>query len=146
MFDDATIEALTFQLGQSKVGGLYVTTEAGSVLKNMTTKHTSLLNTLWDGEKIHVDRQSGSYDVDNILSCSFSVQPDLFTEALGKKENMIRGSGLLARMLVCYPQSTQGFRSISEPFTNFDLEDFNTRMKQLCQFSITVHRIRKSSV
>ena len=29
VFDDATIEALTFQLGQSKVGGLYVTTEAG---------------------------------------------------------------------------------------------------------------------
>lgn len=143
VFDDATIEALTFQLGQSKVGGLYVTTEAGSVLKNMTTKHTSLLNTLWDGEKIHVDRQSGSYDVDNILSCSFSVQPDLFTEALGKKENMIRGSGLLARMLVCYPQSTQGFRSISEPFTNFDLEDFNTRMKQLCQFSITCAQDQK---
>ena len=38
---------------------------------------------------------------------------------------------------------TQGFRSISESFTNFDLEDFNTRMKQLCQFSSTCTQEQK---
>lgn len=136
IYDDVTIESLIFQLNKSNLGGLYVTSEAGSVFKNMTSKHTAALNTLWDAETIRIDRKtSDSFEVNNVLSCAFALQPDLFAEAFSKKENLIRGSGLLARMLVCAPQSIQGFRRTIEAFTNYDLVDFNERIETLCAFA-----------
>lgn len=100
---------------------------------------------LWDAETIQVDRQTKeSFELNNVLSCSFALQPDLFNETISSKESMMRGSGLIARMLICAPQSTQGYRQTKVESANYHLEDFNDRIEQLCQFSLIAKQSHQS--
>lgn len=123
--------------------GLY-SDEAGSILSGELLDDFPLLNSLWNGSPIEIDRAgSGSYKIEDArLSCMFMVQPKLFEAYMAKKGEQARASGLFARMLICEPFSTIGSRtSLNEDIllNNSNpaaLEAFNKQVKQRLEKSV----------
>jgi len=66
------------------------------------------------------------------LTVSMMVQDSAFSEYMRNKGEQSRGSGLLARFLVCRPQSRQGTRFIDGVTATWSRVDkFNERIEQL---------------
>lgn len=148
IFSDSTIESLLFELSRSRTGGLFMSTEAGNILSRITTNFTSNLNSLWDGDSISIDRKSShSFILENkSLTCAFMLQPSVLEQIMKTKETLSRGSGLLARFLVCKPESTQGTRFIQQTFQNFHLVDFHERIAELLGLSSQFRAMNKTEV
>jgi len=92
------------------------------------------LSSLWCGGPISRSRaQDGTTKLyDRRLSIHLMVQPKLAMELMLSNENM-QDQGFLARFLVCYPESTIGFRTYkeSDPFTESRLGQYWQRMTEL---------------
>jgi putative DNA primase/helicase len=89
---------------------------------------------LWDGGTHTVDRRtSESFMVRNArLSMSLSIQPAAILAFLRKAGDIARGSGFLARFLIAWPESTQGFRDYEEPLEMWPaLTAYNTRIRAI---------------
>ncbi|MBS7459049.1 DUF3987 domain-containing protein, partial [Coralloluteibacterium stylophorae] len=73
------------------------------------------LNKAWDGAKtLTLDRADDSIEVFNPrLTISMMVQEKVFKAFMDKRGEIARASGHLARYLVAWPASTQGFRFMS---------------------------------
>lgn len=123
LYADVTPEALAYGLATRWPAGGIVSAEAGivfgshgmgsdSVMRNLAT-----LNQLWDGKEITIDRRtSESFSVTGArLTVALQVQEDTLREFFGKSGRLARGTGFLARFLVAWPESTQGWREYVEP-------------------------------
>ncbi len=88
------------------------------------------LSALWDGEPVRRVRVGdGIYELrDRRLSMHLMVQPDVATRLLG--DDLLRGQGLLSRMLVVEPDSTIGTRKSRKPAAKSEaaLAAYYTRM------------------
>lgn len=144
VINDITIAAIKKELGTGWPSlGLY-SDEAGSILSSALLEDSPLLNSLWNGSSIEVDRAgTGSYKIEDArLSCMFMVQPKLFESYMAKKGEQARASGLFARTLFCEPFSTIGQRtSVNEEWlinssNPIALEVFNQRVKERLQKSV----------
>ena len=137
LYSDSTIESLLFELSQTRFGGLLISTEAGNLLSKVNANYTSNLNSLWDGESIHIGRKSsGNFSLEQKpLTCALMLQPKVLESILNKKETITRGSGFWARFLICKPDSTQGTRFFQPHTKNFHLDDFHERITELLQIS-----------
>lgn len=93
--------------------------EGEIVLKGGAMNKLGTLNKAWDGARtLTMDRVDDSIVVTNPrLTISMMVQERVFREFMDKRGELARGSGHLARYLVAWPASTQGFRfmSLEEP-------------------------------
>lgn len=93
--------------------------EGEIVLKGGAMNKLGTLNKAWDGARtLTLDRADDSIIVTNPrLTISMMVQEKVFGEFMKKRGDLARGSGHLARYLVAWPASTQGFRfmSLDEP-------------------------------
>ena len=140
IYGDSTPEALTFALGTRWPSGAVISAEAGSIFgahgmgKDSIMRNLSTLNELWDGKPMTFDRRSTeSYTVRGArLTVGLAIQAATLREFLGKSGALARGSGFLARFLICAPMSTQGTRPFSEAPKSWPaLEAFNRRITEI---------------
>jgi putative DNA primase/helicase len=137
---DATPEALGLSLVKNWPSGGIISSEGGSVLggHGMTSdskmRYLSLLNQLWDGADISVERKtSESFTVSGVrLTVALQVQEPTIREFFSNDHDLARGSGFMARFLMCWPDSTQGTRNYDEAPAGWPaVEKFNQRLTVL---------------
>lgn len=137
LYADATPEALAFGLAKTWPSGGVVTAEGGAIFgshgmgKDSVMRNLSLLNQLWDGATLTFDRRTTeSFTVRGArLTVALQVQEPTLREFFKQSGPLARGCGFLARFLVSWPESTQGFRPFTEAPDNWPrLAAFNRRI------------------
>jgi len=117
-----------------------ISDEGSIVLNGGATNKLATLNKAWDGPSLLTfDRADDSIEVrDPRVTVSFMVQEQVFQKFMDKRGVMARESGFLARFLICWPASTQGFRymSLDEPVWEH-LPGFHRRMNELLEATAT---------
>ncbi len=119
LYADATPEALAHGLATGWPSGGVLSAEAGAVFGahgmgyETILRNLALLNVLWDGGEIAVDRRSKpSFQLrDRRLTFGLMVQPDALRGFLERAGALPRGTGFIARFLIAWPASTQGMRA-----------------------------------
>jgi putative DNA primase/helicase len=127
LYADATPEALAYGLAKQWPSGGVVSAEAGIVFgshgmsKDSVMRNLGLLNQLWDGTSLAIDRRSGeSFTVRGArLTVALQVQEPTLREFFTRSGALARGTGFLARFLVAWPESTQGQRPFTDPPANW---------------------------
>lgn len=122
IYADATPEALAWSLAKSWPSGGVLSAEAGLVFgahamgKDSIMRNLAMLNVLWDGGTLHVDRRTTeSFAVHGArLTIALQVQEQTLREFFARANGLARGSGFLARFLIAWPESTQGTRAFRE--------------------------------
>lgn len=102
---------------------------ADSVMRNL-----SMLNQLWDGCHLAVDRRtSESFTVRGArLSVALQVQEATMRAFFEKAGPLARGSGFMVRFLVAWPQSTQGTRRFVDAPEHWpQMAGFNRRITEI---------------
>ncbi len=120
---DATPEALKWSLAKGWPSGGIMSSEAGLVFgahgmgKESVMRNLATLNQLWDGVPIATDRRTtDSFTVRGArLTIALQVQEATLRSFFDRSEGLARGTGFLARFLLAWPESTQGFRAFSDP-------------------------------
>jgi putative DNA primase/helicase len=127
LYTDATPQALAYGLAHNWPAGGVVSAEAGIVFgshgmgKDSVMLSMGQLNQLWDGNSLTIDRRTTeSYTVKGArLTVALQVQEPTLREFFKQSGALARGIGFLARFLVAWPESTQGFRPFSEAPANW---------------------------
>ncbi|MBS3916999.1 MAG: DUF3987 domain-containing protein, partial [Sulfuritalea sp.] len=134
---DDTPENLAYVLAREWPSAGVLSSEAGAVFGShgmgaeSAMRNLALLNILWDGGTLDVGRRSKeSFTVRGArLTVALQVQEPTLREFFAKSGPLARGSGFLARFLVAWPESTQGYRPFSEAPANWPrLAEFNRRI------------------
>lgn len=140
LYADATPEALAHSLARQWPSGGVLSSEAGAVFgshgmgRDSIVRNLSLLNVLWDGGALTVDRRTAeSFTVHGArLSMGLQVQESPLRDFFRAAGQVARGSGFLARFLICWPASTQGTRAFTEPPQRWPaLARFHQRVKDI---------------
>ena len=140
LYADVTPEALAYSLAKNWPSGGVVSAEAGIVFgshgmgKDSVMRNLGLLNQLWDGGSLTIDRRtSESFTVKGArLTMSLQVQEPTLREFFEKSGALARGTGFLARFLIAWPESTQGQRPFTEPPTAWPhVAAFNRRIAEI---------------
>ncbi len=148
IYADATPEALTYGLYKNWPSGGVVSAEAGAVLgahgmnSDSVMRNLATLNQLWDGNPLTVDRRtSESYTVRGArLTIALQVQEATLRDFLKRSGTLARGTGFLARFLLAWPESTQGYRTFTEPPESWPaMEAFNQRIAQILNQSLPLN-------
>ncbi|MBK9219661.1 MAG: DUF3987 domain-containing protein [Uliginosibacterium sp.] len=122
LYTDVTPEALAYGLARQWPSGGVVSAEAGIVFgshgmgKDSVMRNLGLLNQLWDGTSLTIDRRSSeSFTVRGArLTVALQVQEPTLQEFFCRSGALARGTGFLARFLLAWPESTQGQRFFTE--------------------------------
>ena len=148
LYQDVTPEALAWSLASGWPCGGIASSEAGTVFgghsmsKDSITRALSLLNQLWDAAApLNVDRRtSESFSVRSArVSLSLMIQEPTFLDFLERSGALARGSGFLARLLLAWPESTQGSRFyLDPPHGTPALSAFNARLAGLLAYPLPV--------
>jgi putative DNA primase/helicase len=147
IYADVTPEALGYALGKQWPSGGVVSAEAGivfgshgmgsdSVMRNLAT-----LNQLWDGNTLTIDRRtSESFSVrGGRLTVALQVQEATIRAFFEKSGVLARGTGFLARFLMAWPESTQGFRPFAEAPEHWPhMATFNQRISEILRQQIPI--------
>ncbi len=137
IYGDATPEALTHSLAKEWPSGGVISSEAGSVFGShgmggdSVMRNLATLNQLWDGATLKTKRRSSeSFNVKGArLTMALQVQEATIRAFFDSTKGLARGTGFLARFLVSWPESTQGFRPFTEAPANWPaLAAFNSRL------------------
>ena len=120
---DETPENLAWGLARQWPAAGVVSSEAGLIFgahgmgKDSVMRNLALLNILWDGGTHSVGRRtSESFTVKGArLTVALQVQEATLRAFFDKAGPLARGTGFLARFLVAWPESTQGYRAFTEP-------------------------------
>ena len=134
LYEDSTSEALFYGMYKNLSTAGLVSSEGGGVLGGRAFNDLSKQNSIWSGDAITIDRKtSESFElVGGRLTVSMMVQESAFSEYMNNKGEQSRGSGLLARFLICHPKSRQGNRFIDGATQSWEcLERFNARIEHL---------------
>lgn len=111
LYEDTTERALLEGLQGRGISAGLISDEGGNILKSNLFNNPANFNTLWGGRDCYVNRMDGSFTIeDSRLTASIQIQPELWLHSSKLANHFIRESGLLARFLVCYPESTRGSR------------------------------------
>jgi len=146
MFGDTTPEALAFSLGKNWPVGGVLSSEAGIVFgghamgKDSVMRNLAMLNSLWGGETLTVDRRSvESFTVRGArLTMGLAVQPETIRTFLDSSKGLARGIGFLARFLIAWPTSTQGHRQFKDAPDHWpQLAKFHRRLGVLLDTPLT---------
>lgn len=134
LYDDASPSAIKEGLSENGQSIGIFSDEAQSVFDGQAFRDMAMINTLWGGGTLTVDRTSSpSFVIRGArLTMSLMVQPVIMQKFIEKKGEEARGTGLFARFLICDPVSTQGFRQIDQfekPSQNLSL--FKSKIKSI---------------
>lgn len=148
IYADATPEALTHSLYKNWPSGGVVSAEAGSVLgahgmgSESVMRNLAMFNQLWDGNPLTIDRRtSESYTVRGArLTIALQVQEATLRDFLDRSGTLARGTGFLARFLLAWPESTQGYRAFTEPPKSSPaMGGFNQRITKILNLSLPLN-------
>jgi putative DNA primase/helicase len=148
LYADATPEALSHALASGWPSGAVMSAEAGAVFGahgmgyETIMRNLALLNVLWDGGEIAIDRRSKpSFRLrDRRLTFGLMVQPEALRGFLERAGTLPRGSGFIARFLIAWPASTQGTRSYRvAPESMPAVERFGQRIRELLDTPLCTH-------
>ena len=140
MLGDETPESLVWVLAKEWPSAGIISSEAGAILgahgmgKDSVMRNLATLNTLWDGGAISIGRKtSESFRLEGArLTVALQIQISTLKSFFDKSGGLARGTGFLARFLVCCPESTQGNRPFTEaPDTWPRLAAFNRRLSAI---------------
>ena len=135
IYNDATPESIAWGLHTQWPSGGLISDEAGMVLGNHAGRNLPLLNKLRDGDSITVDRRSvESFTLSEPnFTLALMIQPKTFQHFLENQGKNARDIGFFSRCLMTYPESTQGWRSISniQDVVWKDLPIFQARMESI---------------
>lgn len=140
IYADATPEALAYGLAHYWPSGGVVSAEGGLVFgshamgKDSIMRNLAMLNQLWDGNHLTIDRRTTeSFAVKGVrLTMALQVQEPTLREFFARSGALARGTGFLARFLVAWPESTQGYRPFTEAPPSWPhLEGFNRRIAEI---------------
>jgi putative DNA primase/helicase len=140
IYCDATPEALKWNLAKVWPAGGIVSSEAGLVFgahgmgKDSVMRNLATLNQLWDGVDIATERRTTeSFTVRGArLTVALQVQEAALREFCNKSGGLARGTGFLARFLLAWPESTQGYRPFTEAPENWPhLAAFHLRITEI---------------
>ena len=146
LYTDATPEALSHALATGWPSAAVLSAEAGAIFGahgmgfEAILRNLALLNVLWDGGGIDIDRRSkSSYRLrDRRLTFGVMVQPEALRTFIERAGALPRGSGFLARFLIAWPASTQGHRPYRPaPVAMPAVEQFNIRIRALLDTPLT---------
>ncbi|MEM5341608.1 YfjI family protein [Paraburkholderia azotifigens] len=147
IYADATPEALKWGLSAQWPSAAVLSSEAGVVLgshgmgKDSLMRNLSTLNQLWDGTPIYTERRtSESFTVNGArLTVALQVQEATLLSFFERSGGLARGSGFLARFLVAWPESTQGFRPFVEaPELWPHVASFNKRIEEILDQPVAI--------
>ncbi|WP_417762227.1 YfjI family protein [Shewanella sp.] len=133
-YEDCTIEALLDGLSRSSANAFLTTSEGAVVMNSRAMANTSYINSLWSGDDISVDRKSlDSFTLSDVrLSVHIMSQLCVVERFLKGSRDDPRGTGFLARFLVCAPFSTCGSRQISGVLhPKNSIKEFNEKIVSL---------------
>ncbi|OJZ19773.1 MAG: hypothetical protein BGP21_03370 [Thiobacillus sp. 65-29] len=127
LLGDETPENLAWGLAKHWPSAGVVSAEAGTVFGahgmsgDSVMRNLALLNVLWDGGTHSVGRRtSESFTVKGArLTVALQIQEMTLRSFFDKSGGLARGTGFLARFLVAWPESTQGFRPFTEAPPNW---------------------------
>jgi len=149
IYQNATPEALLHGLSQCPSAGI-MSNEGGNVLNGRVMGDLSMLNSAWDGSIQSVDRKtSESIYLNNVrLTISNMLQKVAFDKFINSKGDEARGIGFFARLLICYPESTQGSRYFEQgSSTSVALTKFQDRITEILNaYPIDVDSFSKRTV
>ena len=152
LYADTTPEALAFNLANAWPSGGVGAAEGGLVLgshgmgKDSVTRNLAMLNQLWDGKPLAVDRRSSeSFVVEHArLTVSLMIQAATLHEFYQKSGALARGIGFFARFLISHPESTQGYRTFAEEPDSWPaLNAFNSRITTILSRSAPFNERKK---
>lgn len=133
-FEDSTIEALLSALNENIPNASLSSSEGGILLNSRIASYTAILNALWSGDDVTVNRKlEESFTLEEArLVISIMTQWCAFERFMKKSKDDVRGNGFLSRFLVCAPFSNCGFRqSNGIDSTRDGLQAFDDRLYQL---------------
>lgn len=127
LLGDETPENLAWGLAKHWPSAGVVSAEAGTVFGahgmsgDSVMRNLALLNVLWDGGTHSVGRRtSESFTVKGArLTVALQIQEMTLRSFFDRSGGLARGTGFLARFLVAWPESTQGFRPFTEAPPNW---------------------------
>ena len=137
LLGDETPENLAWGLAKHWPSAGVVSAEAGIVFGahgmsgDSVMRNLGLLNVLWDGGSHSVGRRtSESFTVKGArLTVALQIQEMTLRSFFDKSGGLARGTGFLARFLVAWPESTQGYRPFTEAPENWPhLATFHKRI------------------
>lgn len=137
LLGDETPENLAWGLAKHWPSAGVVSAEAGIVFGahgmsgDSVMRNLGLLNVLWDGGSHSVGRRtSESFTVKGArLTVALQIQEMTLRSFFDKSGGLARGTGFLARFLVAWPESTQGYRPFTEAPPNWPhLDAFHQRI------------------
>jgi len=140
VYADITPEALAYDLSKKWPSAGLMSAEAGLVFgshgmgKDSVMRNLALLNQLWDGSPLSVDRKStDSFVVQGArLTVALQIQEPTLKNFFDRSGDLARGTGFLARFLVAWPESTQGKRLFSPAPSSWpSLEKFDKRLRAI---------------
>lgn len=149
LLNDVTAPALLKSLSGEGQARTLASSDAGNLFSRANTDFISAVNQIWDGENINVIRKAEEFDVINgRLTISAMIQGAVLTRISNRKEDLLRTSGLLARVLFTVPESTQGQRFYSENGTvNFEaLNLYHEKLKELLKVADKYRESKKKRV
>jgi len=119
LYADATPEALAHALATGWPSGGVLSAEAGAVFgahgmgQDTILRNLALLNVLWDGGEMAIDRRSKPSFIlrGRRLTFGLMLQPEALRGFLDRAGTLPRGTGFIARFLVAWPASTHGTRA-----------------------------------
>lgn len=138
LYADATPEALAHALATGWASAGVLSAEAGAVFgahgmgQDTLLRNLALLNVLWDGGEMAIDRRTHPSFVMRGCRLTFGlmVQPDALRSFLERAGTLPRGTGFIARFLIAWPQSTHGTRAFrAAPVATPAVERFG---EQIC--------------
>lgn len=146
-YADSTPEALAWDLakpGGWPSGGI-LSSEAGIVLgshgmgRDSIMRNLALLNALWDGASHTVNRRSSeSFHIRGVrLTTGLAAQPDV-VRAFIDSSPIARNIGFIARFLIAWPETNQGFRQFREATAWPHLDAFRARIHELLSMPTTM--------
>jgi len=147
IYGDATPESLKWALAKVWPSAGIVSSEAGSVFgahgmnKESIMRNLATFDQLWDGTDIATDRRnSESFLVHGArLTIALQVQEATLRTFLHQSGDLARGIGFLARCLLAWPESTQGYRFFTEAPALFPhLAMFNRRIASILERDISI--------
>ncbi len=142
LLGDETPENLAWTLAKTWPSAGIIASEAGVIFgshgmsKDSIMRNLALLNVLWDGGELLIGRKTTeSFTVRGVqLTVALQVQEATLRSFFERSGGLARGTGFLARFLVAWPESTQGYRLFSEAPDHWPhLEAFNQRLTAILE-------------
>lgn len=139
IYDDSTPQALVQGMNEGCKNACLVSSEANGIFNGKVFSELHLINTLWDGGDVTVDRVTKqSFILNNArLTLALMTQMSVIEHFLETRGAEARGMGFLARFLVVRPPSKAGYRDAQRNLTELKhLSNFNKRIGEILTTSL----------